>query len=124
MTIEEALDRIDTVEFFLPTAIASGAEHLNRILTGTEEVRTLLQSSQDAIPAMIARLDTPGGVRQSTTLTTYFLVFLRANDARTLPALTRYIATISDEDKQRALAPGHPFQNAKAAIEALGARVV
>ncbi|MBU0638795.1 MAG: hypothetical protein KKB50_08020 [Planctomycetes bacterium] len=117
--IDAALDRIDTAEFFLPTAICSGYDHVRRILESSAEVKLLTDSSAEAAPRIVRRIEDGRLQRPSETLCALFLVLELSGDQRGLPVVRDYLAALPDSEAERIGWPWHPFNYGLEAVYAL-----
>jgi hypothetical protein len=118
--IDRALDTINTEDLTLYLALGSGEAYERNALLGRPEVKLLIAHSQDAIPAMLSRLNRPGGLpNRGQTLTIYFVVFGQCNDPRVLPAIANYFDYTPVENVSKALWYDPPFLHAIYALHAL-----
>jgi hypothetical protein len=116
--VRAALDRIDTDEFFLPTAIAGGPETVRDVLLRTSEVRMLIRDAHHAMPEILARMK-PGGVKHDQSRIALLLVIQAAHDHRADAAVLDYLDRLPDASEDVYASPWHPFHYAIVALGAL-----
>jgi hypothetical protein len=122
--ISQILTAIETESFLHPTFIASGHETVADILSGTQEVQTLLDSKNVSLPLMRTRYrEQDAGMADGARLV-YFVLFGLAQDRQMIGEIIPYLKRSRDLSTARLWWPWHPFLHGVRALELITDRDV